>query len=227
MEKIIFTEEQVTSLISFIEDRLSDRSCDHSLKFALQWAKKNGFDTDDLIDILEANGGFCDCEVVLNLPEDTDISLDATPGSIDTKNAWKIPPSFILPDKDKLFSKVLVSSHSDEDKWYAKEGEWLVPAPKNAKPKKRIRKSIHFFVGIESGLPNEYGFIKSCEPITAQEFAKKVRDGGQNDLKLFGTREAAFFLGRLEKLKEKYAVGTDFFSILGMSMEKREELRIR
>jgi hypothetical protein len=34
-----------------------------------QWARREAVEWEDPLDILEANGAFCDCEVVLNLPE--------------------------------------------------------------------------------------------------------------------------------------------------------------
>lgn len=223
--KIVLTQKQANDLISFVEEKLSKNNCDHSLKHTRRWALDNKFDQNDLIDILEANGGWCDCEVTYNLPADRDICLEETEEQIDKNNPWKIPQSFKDVDSNKVFSNFLISTHSEKNRCYTEERELLVPAPKGAKPKKRIRRSVHFFIGIETGLPSEVGFIEGKEPISPRKFAKIIRDSGQQELKAFGEREAGFFLSRLEKLKEGNAVGTHFSEITGIT-SKREELRV-
>lgn len=223
--KTILTQQQVNDLVTFVENKLSGTACDHSLKNTSRWAIDNNINIDDLTDVLEENGGFCDCEVTYNLPEDTDIYLEETPQEVDKNNPWKIPPSFKDVEPNKVFSNLLVSTHSERNNCYSKEGELLVPVPKGAKPKKRVRKSLHFFVGLETGLPSEIGFIKTSSSISPLQFAKMVRDSGQKDLKSFKEREAAFFLSRLERLKEGNAVGTHFSEITGLT-SKREELRV-
>ncbi|MCP3927952.1 MAG: DUF2695 domain-containing protein [Bacteroidetes bacterium] len=223
--KIILSKIQADEMTSYVDGKLNESPCDHSLIHTEKWAELNGFDHDNLIDILEANGGFCDCEVVLNLPEDTDISLSIEREDGDIDDPWKIPLNFVQPNRDKKFSNLLVSRHSSRDKCYAKDDELLVPAPRGTKPKKRIRKSVHFFVGLETGLPNEYGFVQSCEPITAYEFAKMVRDSGPNGLQKFREREASFFLSRLDKIKPGNGVGTYFIEITGLT-SKREEIKV-
>ena len=222
---IKLTKEQAQDLISFVDTKLSNSTCDHSLRYANDWANSNNVDQDDFIDILEDNGAFCDCEVVVNLPNDSDIIVSAKQNKNDLSNPWKFPKSFEFRNSQKLFSKFLVSKFSEKNKCYAKEGELLVPAPFGTNPKKRVRKSVHFFIGTESGLPNELGFVKSGSPITANQFSKIVRDSAQNDLAMFGEKQAAFFLSRLEKLADGNAVGTHFSEITGLTA-KREELSI-
>ena len=223
--KITLSKEQANDLISYVHGKLCESSCDHSLIHTYAWADLNQFDQDDLIDILEANGGFCDCEVVLNLPEDVDVSVSIDHEINEKNDPWKIPTNFIQPDGRQKFSNFLVSNHSAENNCYAKDGELLIPAPKGAKSQKRVRKSVHFFIGLETGLPNEYGFVQNHEPITAREFAKIVRDSGQKDLQFFREKEAAFFLSRLERQKPGNGVGTHFTEITGLT-SKCEELKV-
>jgi len=223
--KTVLSETQVNDLIAFVEEKLSQSSCDHSLKNTREWALENNINQDDLTDVLEENGGFCDCEVTFNLPEDTDIYLEETPQKIDQNNPWKIPESFKDVESNKAFSNQLIATNFNKNNCYAKDGELLIPAPKGAKPKKRVRKSVHFFIGIETGLPCEIGFIESRASISPLEFAKIVRDSGQKELKCFKEREAAFLLSRIERLKEGNAVGTHFAEITGIS-SKREEIRV-
>jgi hypothetical protein len=222
---IILKNKQAQDLISFVDLRLQENPCDHSLKHTAEWANINNFNYDDLIDLLDANGGFCGCEVTYNLPDDGDIFLKETDAEIDKNNPWKIPQSFKVVDSNKVFSNFLISIHSEKNKCYGKEGELLVPAPMGIKPKKRIRKSVHFFIGLETGLPSEIGFIKYRKPITARHFAKIIRNSGQKEFVAFRELEASFFLSRLEKLKEENAVGTHFSEITGLTA-KRQEIRV-
>jgi len=61
-------KKQTASLIKYVESKLNTNPCDHSLRFAIEWANIEDYDIDDFIDILQNNGGYCDCEVVMNLP---------------------------------------------------------------------------------------------------------------------------------------------------------------
>lgn len=222
---ITLTKKQAWNLISFVEQRLSEKTCDHSLTYTTLWSEKADFDYVNLFDILEENGSFCDCEVVFNLPNDRDIVLPVRSKGFDRNNPWKIPISFELPDSDKTYTNFLISRHSKKNNCYSKEGELLVPAPKGAEALKRVRKSVHFFIGLETSLPSEFGFVQNIGAVTAKEFAKKVRESGQKNLQLFLEKEAAFYLSRLEKLKQGNGVATHFSKITGLT-SKREELKI-
>ena len=84
---------------------------------------------------------------------------------------------------------------------------------------------MHFFAGLQSGLPSQLGFVLGTEPITPGAFAKQVRESGQAELGSFGAREADFFLSRLEKLKEGTPVATHFMEVQSES-GRRNELRV-
>ncbi len=127
---------EIDCLKRYIEKKVESSSCDHSLGFAQEWAELNSFNFNDLIDILEANGGFCDCEIIWNLPEKEDLIIPDSKGNIDVENPWKIPNDYIL--KNKLFSKVLISNEKCKGNCYAENGEILIPAPFGATSKKRI-----------------------------------------------------------------------------------------
>jgi len=71
---LVITEEQLRSLIEFIDSRAHQADaagempgCDHTLRFARVWARDKGVDLVDLYQYLNANGGFCDCEVCFNV----------------------------------------------------------------------------------------------------------------------------------------------------------------
>ena len=222
---IKITSIQIENLKAYIEKKLDSTPCDHSLRFSKDWTDSNGFDFNNLIDILEENGGFCDCEVVMNLPDNEDLVIDNDSQTVDTENSWKLPKDYVPADKEKHYSKILIATDNCKNNCYAEIGDILIPAPKGAKPKKRTRKSVHYFIGLKSGLPNEYGFVIESNNMTAREFAKQVRDSEQKDLNRFTENEADFYLSRLENLKVDTPVGTHFMEQSGLT-GKGEELRI-
>ncbi len=65
-----FTKKETESLIKYVESKLSTNPCNHSLRFAIEWAFIEDYDIDNFIEILQNNGGYCDCEVTMNLPTD-------------------------------------------------------------------------------------------------------------------------------------------------------------
>ncbi len=69
---------------------------------------------------------------------------------------------------------------------------------------------VHFFIGLKSGMPNEYGVVKEIKHITAKEFAKQVRNSKHQDLVNFKEKEADFYLSCLDNLKAETPVGTHF-----------------
>ena len=215
----------IGDLKRFIESKLDSDTCDHSLSITKIWADKNKFDFNDLIDILESNGGFCDCEVVFNLPDNQDLVLGTSTALTDSHNLWKLPNDYKIQTPGKQFTKILTATEKCKGNCYATIGEHLFPAPFESKPKKRIRKSIHFFIGISTGLPNEYGFVDSIEPLTAKGLAKIARDSKISDLSKFSELEADFYLTRLENLQVGTAVGTHFMEKNGLTGED-EQLRI-
>ncbi len=221
---IKITSIQIENLKTYIDKKFDSSSCDHSLRFAKEWADSNKFDFNDLIDILEENGGFCDCEVIMNLPDD-DLVNEKKSQIVDTINPWKLPKDYTPIDKEKQYSKILIATDNCNNNCYAETGEILIPAPKGANSKKRTRKSVHFFVGFKSGLSNEYGFVIESNKMTAREFAKQVRDTKQKDLIRFTENEADFYLSRLEKLKIDTPVGAHFMEKSGLT-GKGEELKI-
>ena len=92
---IKITGIQIENLKAYIEKKLDSTPCDHSLRFSKDWVDSNGFELNNLIDILEENGGFCDCEVVMNLPDNEDLVIDNDSQTVDTKNSWKLPKDYV------------------------------------------------------------------------------------------------------------------------------------
>jgi hypothetical protein len=215
---------RVESLISFVDRRLRGDGCDHTHRFTEEWARRESVDWHDLLDILEANGGFCDCEVVLNLPDGIDLHTPARPESCDQGNPWLLPPGFQC-EPSAAFTKVIVCQAGLGRYTYAEDSELVVPAPKAAKPRRRVRMSVNFLIGCQSGLPTEIGVVRECSEISALEFARKVAASGFEELAGFTFREAGFVLSRIASLQPSMAVGTDFADRVGIA-SRHEELTV-
>ena len=218
---IILKADQVQDLCSFVENSLDNSECDHSLRHTIKWAKNNAVNQDDLIDVLELNGGYCDCEVIMNLPEDVDLHLEDDINEADLLNPFKIPSNFKTLD-GKVFTKAIFSSNDIIRNNYTKDGELLIPAPFGYKARKRVRKSVHFFNGIETELPTELGYVKKIDPITGKDFAKQIRDLKLGSLARFSERDAEYYLSRVDRLKAGDPAGTYFMEKNGIGGKKIE-----
>lgn len=198
-----------------------EHGCDHTHRFTEQWAIDSSIDWDDLLDVLEANGAFCDCEVVLNLPTDQDLELLDEVADFDSSNPWLIPSKFSCTGSEE-FNKQLVCKADFGRNTHALQGEILVPAPIGMMPRKRMRRFVHFFVGCFSGLPSELAVVQDCETITANAFAQKVVNFGIEELRTFGFRESAFVLSGISSLKPGTPVGVDIQDRVGLTGKYKE-----
>src|SRR5262245_5243816 len=97
----------VESLISFVDRHVRSDGCDHTHRFTQEWARQESVNWHDLLDILEANGGYCDCEVVLNLPDGTDLQSPPAAKPAERTNPWLLPPTFEC-EPSAVFTKVIV-----------------------------------------------------------------------------------------------------------------------
>jgi hypothetical protein len=208
-------KKDAEQLCRFVDELVRAEGCDHTHRFAEEWAENENIDWADLLDILESNGSFCDCEVVLNLPfEDLELPADPVPPSRD--NPWLLPPGYQATG-DQIFKKWIVCQADLGRDTHATEGEILVPAPKAAKPRKRMRKFAHFFVGCSSGMPSEVGVVRACAEISAKDFAARVAGSGFAELADFGIREACFVLSKVAMIEPGKAVGTEFAERVGIA----------
>jgi hypothetical protein len=215
---------RVENLIAFVDRHVRTDGCDHTHRFTEEWARQEAVDWHDLLDILEANGAYCDCEVVLNLPDGVDLQSPAAPKLAERTNPWLLPPAFEC-EPSTVFEKVIVCQEKLGRNTYAREGELLVPAPKGAKARRRVRQSVNFFIGCQSGLPTEVGVVRECAPISAAEFARTIAESGFEELAGFTFREAAFVLSRLASVEPGKPVATHFAYQVGIA-SRHEELRV-
>ena len=215
---------RVESLIAFVDRHVRSDGCDHTHRFTEEWGRLESVDWHDLLDILEANDGYCDCEVVLNLPGKTDLQSPPMSKLAGRTNAWLLPPAFECEPSD-VFTKVIVCQAGLGRNTYTTDGELLVPAPKGTKPRRRVRKSVNFFIGCESGLPTEVGVVRESGEISAQDFARKVSESGFEELAAFTFREAAFVLSRIASVQPDKPVATHFADQIGIA-SRHEESRV-
>lgn len=75
------------------------------------------------------------------------------------------------------YRRALVAKHSPKNQCFARQDELLVPAGSQDKMRGKLPKDDHFFVGVESGLPSRYGWVRELDnPITLQDLAR-LKDG--------------------------------------------------
>ncbi len=60
------TEQQLGVLIGFVDERVVADGCDHTTRFAEQWAGRHSVPWEQLAEALAEFGGYCDCEIVMN-----------------------------------------------------------------------------------------------------------------------------------------------------------------
>lgn len=121
------------------------------------------------------------------------------------------------------YGKVLISRHSPKNLCFAKEGEILVPAGPKDKMRGRLPKDDHFFVGLETGLPSRYGWVKELDsPITAEELAR-LKDGAQ--VKQETVRDCRLLLESVARYPEGTPMACHFIEVK-LPGEGRRKLKI-
>lgn len=59
-------DAEMKALFDMLDQHLPERGCDHSRMLTEEWLRSHGHPVDPVIQWLDANGGFCDCEVLAN-----------------------------------------------------------------------------------------------------------------------------------------------------------------
>jgi len=214
-------QNSVSNLIEFVDRNVQDAGCDHSHRFSAAWAQQSSVNWDDLRDALEAAGAFCDCEVVLNLDAERTLTFDPMPKPADHANRWLLPPNFAAGPVATT-SKIILSRAGVGRNTHSRDGERLVPAPFDVKPRNRVRNLVHFFIGVETGLPSEVGVVIDIEPILIADFAATVRKSPFPELHEFDQDVSSFVLGKIAKLPDGTPVGTDILEVTGIAAKHRE-----
>ena len=59
-------------LFEWVDQALDEYGCDHTYRFTLQWIENAGLREKTIVPWLQANGGYCDCEVIANVEQYVD-----------------------------------------------------------------------------------------------------------------------------------------------------------
>lgn len=109
------------------------------------------------------------------------------------------------------YKKVLLAKHNPKNLCFAKEDELLVPAGLKDKMQGKLPKDDHFFVGLETGLPSRYGWVKELDdPITAEDLAR-LKDGGKIEEET--VQSCAILLRSAAKLPEDIPMACHFLEV--------------
>jgi hypothetical protein len=69
--EMILDRPQLEALLDHVDAQVRTNGCDDTLRFTRAWAATQQLDADELAHSLGQFGGYCDCEVVLNVePEE-------------------------------------------------------------------------------------------------------------------------------------------------------------
>jgi hypothetical protein len=63
--------EDLEDLLDWLDEQIEAKGCNHDLSLTAQWLNEKGFDVPSIQMALLAQGGGCDCEVVMNLEPET------------------------------------------------------------------------------------------------------------------------------------------------------------
>jgi hypothetical protein len=220
MSKQVLSLQQVAHLIDHVDERVQSEGCDHTTRFASRWAEENHVPWQDLQDALDQTSLFCDCEIVLNLDEERPLVLNQDKLVAPSENRWLLPPNF-QPTITKV-EKILVGRAGIGKNNHVSMGEWLIPAPVDAVPRRRIRKLVHFFIGLNTGLPTEIAFVESIEPMSLDEFAVRISDSTVQESQALPLQVAAFIAQKIAQLPVGTCVGTDIIDKVGIASKHRE-----
>ena len=66
----MLTKNQVNDLCNYLTKHDALNNCDNTLKITRDWIKEKGLSEQetDIINFIEKHGGYCDCEVLFNVP---------------------------------------------------------------------------------------------------------------------------------------------------------------
>jgi hypothetical protein len=63
-----YSKTELMNLFDFLDLELERRGCDRTLALTIEWANRQGLSADKVVDWTREYGGFCDCEVLANVP---------------------------------------------------------------------------------------------------------------------------------------------------------------
>lgn len=76
------------ALFDYVDNQLNSTKCDHTLRHALDFIRKNALPEETVIGWLKNNHGYCDCETLWHSEE---VVEEAVPGYRDMEPSTKLP----------------------------------------------------------------------------------------------------------------------------------------
>ncbi len=64
LKRLPAAKDYFEDMFYFIEDKLEQESCNHTLRYAMQYVMENRLNFPKVTAWLNENGGFCDCKVL-------------------------------------------------------------------------------------------------------------------------------------------------------------------
>lgn len=61
--------DKINELFDYLDEQLGEYDCDDTLNLTVNFIEENSLPKDSLINWLNENGGYCDCEVLANVEE--------------------------------------------------------------------------------------------------------------------------------------------------------------
>ena len=65
--KLPTSKKDLRELFDWIDEKLASADCDCTLRHTRDFIRKRGLDEAGVVDWLEDHGGYCDCEVLINV----------------------------------------------------------------------------------------------------------------------------------------------------------------
>ena len=65
-DKLPLPNEQLRALFDMLDVELPAHGCDHTLKIVRRWLQERRIPEDSVVEWLNENGGYCDCEALNN-----------------------------------------------------------------------------------------------------------------------------------------------------------------
>jgi hypothetical protein len=68
--RVPISKSDLHDLFNWIDKQVEDNGCDHTLRHALEFVRARRLPEEKVVTWLNEFGGYCDCEVILNVEEE-------------------------------------------------------------------------------------------------------------------------------------------------------------
>lgn len=67
--RFLISIEVFDELFNYIDETLEINGCNDTLKYTKEFLENNNLPLEESIELIEENGGYCDCEVLANIED--------------------------------------------------------------------------------------------------------------------------------------------------------------